>query len=175
MVRYHLPQTSNFRQIAVFGRMNPHKGEELLKSAARDAYVKQLPIQYILFGKIEVEPELTGDRLVCVGEYDQTSLSRLLDETDCKIGLLPSIWPETFSYVLSEIIVQGLYPVVLNYGAPPERLEKLGFGLVLPRTILGNELNLRLLKLSSSTMPEGLALETSPAGVESWPVYKEVI
>jgi glycosyltransferase involved in cell wall biosynthesis len=37
--------------------------------------------------------------------------------------LFPSIWPETFSYVVAEMIALGLPIVAFDLGAPAERLR----------------------------------------------------
>ena len=45
--------------------------------------------------------------------------------------LIPSVWPETFSYTTSEIISMGFPVAVLPVGAPVERVKRYGKGLVL--------------------------------------------
>lgn len=48
------------------------------------------------------------------------------------VALLPSVWPETYSYTLS-IALEAGYPVcTFDMGAPAERLRALGTGLLLP-------------------------------------------
>jgi len=44
--------------------------------------------------------------------------------------MIPSIWPETFSYTTSEALLLG-YPVLcFNLGAPAERVRRYDCGLV---------------------------------------------
>ena len=45
--------------------------------------------------------------------------------------LIPSVWPETFSYTTSEIISMGFPVAVLPVGAPVERVKRYARGLVL--------------------------------------------
>ncbi len=45
--------------------------------------------------------------------------------------LIPSVWPETFSYTTSEIISMGFPVAVLPVGAPVERVKRYAKGLVL--------------------------------------------
>ena len=39
-------------------------------------------------------------------------------------ALFPSIWPESFSYVVQEIMLMGLPFVCFDLGAPAERVRK---------------------------------------------------
>jgi hypothetical protein len=45
---------------------------------------------------------------------------------------LPAIWPETWSFVLIDVLKQGLTVIVFDIGAPAARLRRLGRGRVLP-------------------------------------------
>jgi len=55
----------------------------------------------------------------------------LLEDNGVNVILFPSIWPETFSYVVQEMIELG-YPVAsFNLGAPAERLQKYDKGVLL--------------------------------------------
>ena len=68
--------------------------------------------------------------------------------TKCRIGFLPSIWPETFSYVLSELLAFGLYPVVFNLGAQAERLSAAGTGSILEIGLSAMSINDHLLSIA---------------------------
>ena len=173
--KYGSATQSLYRQIAVLGHIHLHKGEELLRAAARDAWVDKRMIQYVVFGSIDINTEDTGDRLVCQGEYSPGNLREMLDETDCKIGFLASVWPETFSYVLSEIIHEGLLPVVLDYGAPPERLRQMGFGYVIPANILASRLNDCLLKLPVADLAAFQSTGYRSKALDLWPVYNTIL
>jgi len=47
--------------------------------------------------------------------------------------LLPSIWPETFSYVAEELMQLGVPLAVFNMGAPAERVAQYENGMVIDR------------------------------------------
>jgi glycosyltransferase involved in cell wall biosynthesis len=56
-----------------------------------------------------------------LGPYGATDLSRIFSEFD--VGVIPSIFAETYSIVLSEMWNAGVPPVVSNIGAMGERLS----------------------------------------------------
>jgi GT2 family glycosyltransferase len=70
---------------------------------------------------------------VCItGEYRPEDLPLLLDKTDAGIALFLHGWPETFSYTLTEAVMQGLLPLVPDIGAPADRVRASGIGAVFP-------------------------------------------
>ncbi len=85
--------------------------------------------------------------------------------TKCRIGFLPSIWPETFSFVLSELLAFGLYPVVFNLGAQAERLSAAGTGSILEIGLSAMSINDHLLSIAipRPAIPEAYG----PAGAGS--------
>jgi len=48
------------------------------------------------------------------------------------LAFFPSVWPETYSYTLSEALRAGLFPVAFDIGAVAARIRAAGWGLVLP-------------------------------------------
>jgi hypothetical protein len=77
----------------------------------------------------------------------------LLAEAAPHVVFLPAIWPETWSFVLTSALEQGLPVIVFDIGAPAARLRRLGRGHVLP------------LELSKDT---GKLLETLMELRDSW-------
>ncbi len=68
------------------------------------------------------------------GPYKQAELPQLIRESGCTVALFLSVWPETFSYTLSEAWRAGLYPVALDIGAPADRIREMGIGKLIPFT-----------------------------------------
>jgi hypothetical protein len=83
-----------------------------------------------------------------MGTYERANLGDHLARTKCRIGFLPSIWPETFSFVLSELLAFGLYPVVFNLGAQAERLSAAGTGSILDIGLSAMSVNDHLLSIA---------------------------
>ena len=64
-----------------------------------------------------------------------------MEDYQVDIVLIPSIWPETFSYTTEEAIKMDLPVAVFDLGAPAERVRTYNKGLILrdmnPAEILG--------------------------------------
>jgi O-antigen biosynthesis protein len=142
------PSDSAIREIAVLGNLNLHKGRDIIYSCARDSYVRRLPLRFVVFGSIDLEENQFGGKLRKMGTYERANLGDHLSRTKCRIGFLPSIWPETFSYVLSEFLAFGLHPVVFNLGAQAERLVAAGIGTILDVGLSATGINDFLLSIS---------------------------
>jgi glycosyltransferase involved in cell wall biosynthesis len=69
------------------------------------------------------------------GTFLSEDLGRLLQEAAPHAVFLPAIWPETWSFVLTAALKQGLPVIAFDIGAPAARLRRLGRGLVLPTAL----------------------------------------
>ena len=63
-----------------------------------------------------------------LGPYQHENIRSLIKKQNVRIGLVLSIWPETFSLTLSEILDSNCLAIVTNLGAPADRIAKLGCG-----------------------------------------------
>jgi glycosyltransferase involved in cell wall biosynthesis len=105
----------------VLGQLKPVKGLDLLREA--------LPglcelIDIYLVGCGEASAILDDDSCIRIIEkYDYGDLPRILEEISPDFGLLLSVWPETFSYTLSELMVFGIPPVVTSLGSFTDRVR----------------------------------------------------
>jgi len=70
--------------------------------------------------------------VVVTGVYEEDDLPELLKKSGSSLAFLPSVWPETYSYVLSHIWQNGYFPVAFDLGAPAEIIRHTNKGLVLP-------------------------------------------
>ena len=64
---------------------------------------------FILIGKNT--KKIKSEKLTVLGEYKRDNLMNILRANSIDAILIPSIWPETFSYTTAEAIVSG-YPVM---------------------------------------------------------------
>lgn len=136
------------REIALLGNFGIHKGHDIIRSCALDAFIRQLPLKFIVLGSVDLNEGEFGGKLKTMGPYCRENLGEWLSQVKCQIGFLPSVWPETFSYVLSEFFEFGLYPVVFNLGAQAERVRAAGRGLVLEMGMSASAINDFLLSIS---------------------------
>jgi O-antigen biosynthesis protein len=86
----------------------------------------------VVIGEIDNAEHRQYSNLTVHGRYDASELPDLIERYGINICLLPSIWPETFSYVTQEIMVMDLPLVCFDLGAPAERVKMYLNGTVVP-------------------------------------------
>jgi glycosyltransferase involved in cell wall biosynthesis len=118
-------------RVAVIGNISAHKGSRQLQQCAEDALRRRLPISFVVFGHSDAKLNDLPN-IEVTGRYPQEDLQLLLAGRPCHLAFLPSVCPESYSYVLSEAFFAGLYPVAFDLGAPARRIRECGWGLVLP-------------------------------------------
>ena len=108
--------------IAFIGAIGIHKGLNVLKECAKYAYKFNLPVKFIVIGYTsddEYFKELPN--VTITGKYKKEELPELFKIYDCHVAGLFSVWPETFSYTLSEALRANLKIAAFNLGAINER------------------------------------------------------
>ncbi|AWN51534.1 glycosyltransferase [Methylobacterium sp. 17Sr1-1] len=120
-------------RVALVGGIGAHKGFELVVALAERAARERRPIAFTVIGSVSDRDRVARvPNLTVTGPYDPKDLPQLLAEADPDYVFLSSVWPETYSYVLSEVWAAG-YPVVaFDVGAPAERIRAEGGGILLP-------------------------------------------
>ena len=68
-----------------------------------------------------------------LGPYRREQLPGLVETCGANVFLLPSVWPETFSYVAEELMQLGVPLAVFDMGAPAERVVRYDTGLLIDR------------------------------------------
>ena len=61
------------------------------------------------------------------------------------LALLPSVWPETWYFGLTELWRAGLSVAAFDFGAPAERIRRTGRGFLLPLGLPPRAINNALL------------------------------
>jgi glycosyltransferase involved in cell wall biosynthesis len=124
-----------------------HKGRQVVVQALR--LCDDLQRNVVLFSAGAGEPRRTRLaphlELVETGPLDPAELARLYQA--CDIGVVPSVWFETVSLVLLEMMSSGLPVIASNAGGIPEVVCDTQNGLLvaLPNSVLEWEAKLRLL------------------------------
>ena len=116
--------------VAVVGAILRHKGSAIVEACVRDAEERGLPLKVIVVG--DFQSKLKSPHLDVMGRFSPPQLPNILSKSGAVIGFLPSVWPETYSYVLSEYYRLGLHPVVFDIGAQSERVKAARYGTILP-------------------------------------------
>jgi hypothetical protein len=125
--------------VAVIGAIGVPKGYHQLLRLAKFISRNSLPIQLTLIGYSMGDLALKKAGAHITGRYEDKSALDILKTVNPDLVFLPSIWPETYSYVL-DIAIQFGRPIMLfDIGAPPQRLEQLNYSLIKLKYSLINE------------------------------------
>lgn len=109
------------RVIGVLGNINLPKGSLVIKELVSYIDNRGLDIQIVLIGNIDID--IKSNSFVKTGSYQKQDVPELLKKYKVTEFLIPSIWPETYSYTTDEIMQLG-YPItVFDLGAPAERVK----------------------------------------------------
>ncbi|MCP4475681.1 MAG: glycosyltransferase [Gammaproteobacteria bacterium] len=100
-------------------------------SAAKGLTVVESFVDYVMSQKIAYKIVFVGNYtgwqhkgVVYHGFYNKNQLPDLVKKYDINIVLFPSVWPETFSYLVSEIITLDLPLVCFDVGAQAEEVSR---------------------------------------------------
>jgi glycosyltransferase involved in cell wall biosynthesis len=126
--------------VATVGNFTQMKGADdllyLFNYFRRDSRV-----EFRILGRVD-EPfdkilsELALPNVEIIGAYDARSLPGLLSDVD--VGLLASVWAETYVLALSECWAAGVVPIVSDIGALGERVAHEKNGLKVPPASAGH-------------------------------------
>ncbi|MGN0915432.1 MAG: glycosyltransferase [Succinivibrio sp.] len=72
----------------------------------------------------------TTDKVAVTGPYSREELPALVEKYKVDVILIPSVWPETFSYTTSEAIEMGVKTVCFDLGAQADKVKNYINGLV---------------------------------------------
>lgn len=145
------------KHVAIIGAILSHKGSLLLLQCAKSAWEQGAPITFFLIGYSDIDERLRHlPNVVITGRYAEANVQNLLRRYDCDIAWFPSVWPEAFSYTLSIALDAGLFPVAFDLGAPAQRIRTLGWGELMPISLLGD---------AKAVLETLLAIEPRPASL----------
>jgi GT2 family glycosyltransferase/glycosyltransferase involved in cell wall biosynthesis len=116
--------------IGVVGGINYAKGGEVVRRLIKT--INQRGKKDITLSVVgEVGVDLSGAGITVTGRYVREDLVERVEGLGINVFLMPSIWPETYSYVTDELIAMNLPIVCFNVGAQAERISRYPKGLVL--------------------------------------------
>ncbi|MEA1672448.1 glycosyltransferase [Nitrospirillum sp. BR 11163] len=143
------PARPQMVRVAVVGAIGEAKGYDVLLACAHDARARNLPLEFLLVGYGQDNDLLlqTG-RVRVTGFYAKDEGIGLIRANHAHLGFLPSVWPETWSYTLTEMLAAGLMVAAFDLGAQAERLRTLGRGMLLPLGMPAPRINDALLELA---------------------------
>lgn len=119
-------------RIVTLGALNVSKGLRVVQELGEASAQAGAPLRLSVLGPVS---EALPPGVTVTGAYHPNDLDRLLTEAAPHVVFLPAIWPESWSFVLTAALAQGLPVIVFDIGAPAARLRRLGRGHVLPREL----------------------------------------
>jgi hypothetical protein len=127
------------------------KGYHLLVDCARDAAARGLKLRFAVAGyTIDDAPLLATGRAFVTGPFKPEAAAAVIGGLGAQLAFLPSIWPETWCFALSDIWLAGLDAAVFDIGTPAERVRQTGRGWVLPLGLPAARVNDVLLNLQGA-------------------------
>jgi len=143
------PARGGMRRVAVIGAIGVDKGFNVLLACARDAAARTLNLEFVVVGFTENdEALLETQRVFITGMFAPGEAVALIRAQAADLAFLPSIWPETWCYALSDAWAGGLPAVVFDIGTPPARVRAARRGWVLPLGLPASRVNDALLSLA---------------------------
>jgi glycosyltransferase involved in cell wall biosynthesis len=137
------------RRVAIIGAIGTEKGYDVILDCARDAARRDLPLEFIVIGYTHDDV-----RLIETGRARVTyrfSPDRAVEEIGAQqadIAFIPSIWPETWCFALSDAWAAGLKTAVFDIGTQAERVRATDNGWVLPLALPAGGINNTLIALA---------------------------
>lgn len=107
--------------LGVLGNMSPQKGGEVVRRISQSLQTKP-EAKLVVLGAID--PVYTMAKgTVCHGPYSVGDLPDLVARYGITCWVIPSIWPETFSFTTHEAIATGLPVITFDLGAQAEAVR----------------------------------------------------
>lgn len=144
------------RPIGILGAIGPEKGARKIEALSARIRERSLPLRLVVVGYTDTLSRFQSDDAVLTvhGGYARGEIEPLLDAYAIALLLFPTVWPETFSYTLSEGWMAGRPALVPPRGALAERVAATGAGWLIEKW---PDLDALLDQLVSLTAPESRA------------------
>lgn len=116
--------------IGVLGNIGYQKGAAILQEMS-GLLAESGAAGLVVIGDIDPAYALTPPGIVH-GRYDKNDLPNIVRSYGITAWLIPSIWPETFSFTTHEVLATGMPVYGLDLGAQAEAIGKAKNGHVIP-------------------------------------------
>jgi GT2 family glycosyltransferase/glycosyltransferase involved in cell wall biosynthesis len=147
---------SGLCRVCILGAIGVHKGYDVVLACARDAAERGLPMEFVVVGHtIDDARLLATGRVFVTGRFTPDEAVKLVRAQVASVALLPSVWPETWNFGLTELWRAGLSVAAFDFGAPAERIRRTGRGFVLPLGLSSRGINNALVAAVGLTGHEG--------------------
>lgn len=132
-------------RVLVIGAISRIKGFDVMTSLADVIAARQLPMTLALLGYSMDDPALAQRGISLLGRYFDHELPDKIAQHQPHLIFIPSIWPETYCYVLTGALASGYRVAVFDIGAPAQRTSAHDPDhLVLPLALVDEPVSLAL-------------------------------
>jgi GT2 family glycosyltransferase/glycosyltransferase involved in cell wall biosynthesis len=125
-----IPPDGAKETLGILGNLNRQKGAQVLVDLAQRRAGGNAP-RLVLIGNIDAAFALPSS-VQHHGGYQHHEISMLAERYGVTAWLVPSIWPETFSFVTHEMLATGLPVFGFDIGAQGEALRSAPNGIPIP-------------------------------------------
>lgn len=129
-----LPETTERKNIAFIGGINKIKGCDFLRKFIEKSADNEYKYNIHLFGTaIEEDLNESKGNYTFHGTYERENIINNLKENNIDLVLLLTIWPESYSYTLTEAAIAQIPVLAIDYGAVSERVQKNKLGYIIDK------------------------------------------
>ena len=129
--------------IGVLGNINIAKGGLIIQALTKYYCRSTENARIVVIGEVDPTLKIKNPSIVH-GKYEPDHINSLIDKYEIDMWLFPSVWPETFSYVMHECVATQLPVMCFNLGAQTDIIKKY---------VNGVTLNYDYTSISESTIP----------------------
>jgi GT2 family glycosyltransferase len=139
------------RRVAIIGAIGTEKGYDVILECARDAARRELPLEFVVIGYTHDDLRLidTGRAEITYRFAPERAVAEITAQ-HADIAFIPSIWPETWCFALSDAWAAGLKAAVFDIGTQAERVRATHNGWVLPLALPPLAINNALIALAET-------------------------
>lgn len=124
-----MPDQTETLHIGVLGHIGQHKGADIVSRLADEIARRGESIRITVIGTLEAA--YSKEVITETGPYRPEELPDLIRQSGANVFLFPSVCPETFSFVVGELIQMTLPVACFDIGAPAERVKAYAKGKVM--------------------------------------------
>jgi GT2 family glycosyltransferase/glycosyltransferase involved in cell wall biosynthesis len=145
------PAAGRRRRVAIIGAIGTEKGYDVILDCARDAARRDLPLEFVVIGYTHDDLRLmdTGRARITYRFAPEKAVAEIRAQ-NADIAFIPSIWPETWCFALSDAWAAGLKTAVFDIGTQAERVRATHNGWVLPLALPPIAINNTLIALAET-------------------------
>jgi GT2 family glycosyltransferase len=120
--------------VAFLGDISLVKGKKIVEELIKYSHQNKDSIYFHLFGHIDRSIcKMKYKHFIYHGEYERNELNKLFKANNIKLVCIFSIWPETYSYTLTESVSNNIPVLAIDLGAVGQRVRENNLGWLIEK------------------------------------------